>query len=106
MALVGYATIISFLLFTNTYYFKSITIAQRTAPRGDETQGLNEESTSVTTESQNLNGEASSTPKGQSTSQVPSRVGSSGELIDGTDRNDIIVGIEGADIIRVTEGRM
>ena len=62
-------------------------------------QGLNQESTSLTTESQNLNDEASSTPKGQSTSQVPSRVGSSGDLIDGTDRNDIIVGLEGADII-------
>jgi hypothetical protein len=56
-----FATIISLLLF-NAHYFDSTAVAQRTTPRSNETQSLDEESTSSTSNSQNLNSEVTNTP--------------------------------------------
>jgi hypothetical protein len=81
----GSATIISLLLLINAHYFDSIAVAQRTTPRSNETQSLDEDSTSATSESQNLNSEVTNTPTG--TSQISSKLGSSGEdLMTGTGR--------------------
>jgi hypothetical protein len=104
MILIGFARTIFLLLLINTYYLNSTAIAQRTTPRNNETQNLNEEPTSVNTETQNLDVEASSTPK--STSQIPSKLGASGDLIRGTDSNDLILGLQGTDIIRGNAGQM
>jgi hypothetical protein len=60
----GSATIISLLLLINAHYFDSIAVAQRTTPRSNETQSLDEDSTSATSESQNLNSEVTNTPTG------------------------------------------
>ena len=73
----GFATIISLLLLINAYYFDSIAVAQRTTPRSNETQSLDEESTSATSKSQNLNSEVTNTPSHPS--QLSSKLGSSGE---------------------------
>ena len=94
-----YATIISLLLLINAYYFDSIAVAQRTTPRSNETQSLDEESTSATSKSQNLNSEVTNTPSHPS--QLSSKLGSSGEdLMSGTPSNDLILGLQGADSIR------
>ena len=71
-----FATIISLLLI-NAHYFDSTAVAQRTTPRSNETQSLDEESTSSTSNSQNLNSEVTNTPT--ATSQISSKLGSSGE---------------------------
>ena len=95
----GSATIISLLLLINAYYFDSIAVAQRTTPRSNETQSLDEESTSATSKSQNLNSEVTNTPSHPS--QLSSKLGSSGEdLMSGTPSNDLILGLQGADSIR------
>ena len=67
----GSATIISLLLLINAHYFDSTAVAQRTTPRSNETQSLDEESSSATSESQNLNSEVTNTPTG--TSQISSK---------------------------------
>ena len=60
----GSATIISLLLLINAHYFDSLAVAQRTTPRSNETQSLDEDSTSATSNGQNLNSEVTNTPTG------------------------------------------
>ena len=56
------ATIISLLLFINAHHFDFIAVAQRKTPRSNETQSPDEESTSSTSNGQNLNSEVTNTP--------------------------------------------
>jgi Ca2+-binding RTX toxin-like protein len=98
----GSATII-FLLLINGHHFDFIAVAQRTTPRSNETQSPVEESTSATSNGQNLNSEATNTPTDPS--QISSKLGSSGEdLMSGTPSNDLILGLQGADTIRGNDG--
>ena len=62
MTALGSPTIIFLLLLVNAHYFDSTAVAQRTTPRSNETQSLDEESTSATSNSQNLNSEVTNTP--------------------------------------------
>ena len=82
----GSATII-FLLIINAHHFDFIAVAQRTTPRSNETQSPDEESTSATSNPQNLNREVTNTPTVNTStdpSQISSKLGSSGEdLISG-----------------------
>ena len=77
MTAFGSSTIIFLLLLINAHYFDSTAVAQRTTPRSNETQSLDEESTSATSNSQNLNSEVTNTPTAPS--QISSKLGSSGE---------------------------
>lgn len=104
-------TLIFLLLSINTNYFNPAAQAQRTTPRSNETQNLEEEpgSQSTTTEGQNqgqnVNGEVPSANKETTTSQITSKLGSSGEdLLSGTAGNDLILGLQGADTIRGNGG--
>ena len=77
----GSATII-FLLLINAHHFDFIAVAQRTPLRSNETQSLDEESTSATSNGQNLNSEVTNTPTVNTPtapSQISSNLGSSGE---------------------------
>src|SRR5213593_2298684 len=95
-------TIILLLLLNNANYFNSAALAQRTTPRSNETQNLEQEpsSPSTTTEGQNQNqdqnikGQATSANTPTATSQITSKLGSSGEdLMSGTPGNDLILGL-------------
>jgi Ca2+-binding RTX toxin-like protein len=102
----GSTIIISLLLLFNTnYYFSSTAHAQRTTPRSNETQTLDEGTSSTTIESQNQNPNSEVTNTPSRTSQITSELGSSGEdLMSGTQGNDLILGLQGADTIRGNGG--
>ena len=48
--------------YINAHHFDFIAVAQRTTPRSNETQSPDEESTSATSNGQNLNREVTNTP--------------------------------------------
>ncbi|HEY7535943.1 MAG TPA: hypothetical protein VH878_08350, partial [Thermodesulfobacteriota bacterium] len=98
-----FSSVIMLLLLINANYFNPTALAQRTTPRSNETQVIDESSSGTTSEGQNqdASGESSSTNSAASTGQITSKLGSSGDdLMSGTPDNDLMLGLQGADTIR------